>query len=734
MRRLIAALSALAVAGTLISTGGVAHAEHDTKPCGDVTVVFARGSGQALNKDEAQRFFGQIDKRTRDGVKLNAYEVGTEEHGGKQYEAVGVKGSLQSFKNLLEADASWTGFLGGRYNASVAGGVTETRTYLTERAARCKDEQFVLGGYSQGAHVIGNTLAELDRDLRDRIAYVGLFGDPKLYLPEGQGVFPPACRGGDRSPWRRGNVGCFTDNGSLEARVPYLPADIANRVGSWCDRDDLVCNNNLADLIGSTHENYAKEGNGIDEAAQEVAEALAGRLPGHRDDFDLSIFVIGVGTTGLDVAIVIDTTGSMADDIDAARLSARTLATTITSLRGRVALTEYRDAGDSFVAAVRSPLSNDIAAFETALAPLVASGGGDTPEALLTALMTTFNELSWKPGATKAVVVLTDADYHDPDVANGWTLDQVATRALEIDPVNVYPVVPDFLSAQYALLAQQTSGKVVVNSGDTQAALIGAITQIKARPTALLAVDEYWAAPGTEVQFDASRSYDPDSTLTKYEWDFDGDGTIDATTNTPTAKHKYASAFEGLAQVRIHSADGGVANAIATMHINTTGLAKLGPAAPTTVTAKVTEVDATNRTATLTWTPGSGAGTVKAWRVYDGAGALIGQAPGNKAGITVTNVPNTAATFAVAASNAYGTSDTVRVTVPARAGATPTASPELTDGSPSPSASKSPAAVPVPAQLGRTGSNISVIAVLGVSLLLLGAVILFAARRRRRAG
>ena len=86
--------------------------------------------------------------------------------------------------------------------------------------------------------------------------------------------------------------------------------------------------------------------------------------------------------------------------------------------------------GDPFVAAIRSPLSDDIGQFALALAPLSAGGGGDTPEALLSALMTTLNGLNWRDGATKAAVVLTDAGFHKPDVANGWTLGQVATRAL----------------------------------------------------------------------------------------------------------------------------------------------------------------------------------------------------------------------------------------------------------------------------------------------------------------
>ncbi len=50
------------------------------------------------------------------------------------------------------------------------------------------------------------------------------------------------------------------------------------------------------------------------------------------------------------------------------------------------------------------------------------------------ALTTTFNGLTWRPGATKAAIVLTDADYHDPDLVDGSTSASVAKRSLEIDP------------------------------------------------------------------------------------------------------------------------------------------------------------------------------------------------------------------------------------------------------------------------------------------------------------
>ncbi|RLG04612.1 MAG: hypothetical protein DRN68_09640, partial [Thaumarchaeota archaeon] len=41
------------------------------------------------------------------------------------------------------------------------------------------------------------------------------------------------------------------------------------------------------------------------------------------------------------------------------------------------------------------------------------------------------------------------------------------------------------------------------------------------------------------VEFNASNSYDPDGRITKYEWDWDSDGTFDLTTSSPLAEYRF---------------------------------------------------------------------------------------------------------------------------------------------------------------------------------------------------
>lgn len=61
----------------------------------------------------------------------------------------------------------------------------------------------------------------------------------------------------------------------------------------------------------------------------------------------------------------------------------------------------------------------------------------------------------------------------------------------------------------------------------------------------------YTQAAGTPVPFDAGGSYDPDGTITSYAWDFDGNGSYDAFTQSPTISHTYQKQFAGLARVQV---------------------------------------------------------------------------------------------------------------------------------------------------------------------------------------
>jgi peptidase S8 and S53 subtilisin kexin sedolisin len=218
--------------------------------------------------------------------------------------------------------------------------------------------------------------------------------------------------------------------------------------------------------------------------------------------------------------------------------------------------------------------------------------------------MVAMNEMKWQKGATKAIILLTDAGYHEPDRVDGSTVATVAKRSLEIDPVNVYPVVEHHLASSYTDVAKQTSGQVVVSGGenDTIGALTKALTKIKNRPNAKLKIGEYYAEIGQEITFDASDSYVVDGKITKYEWDFDGDGKIDQTTTNPVASHLYTAKFDGIMQVRMSADNDTVSNISAPVKVGIKPNRPVGPGAPR-VSAKIIERDGDKVTIRLNWQP-----------------------------------------------------------------------------------------------------------------------------------
>jgi len=122
------------------------------------------------------------------------------------------------------------------------------------------------------------------------------------------------------------------------------------------------------------------------------------------------------GPARLDLAFLVDATGSMGDEIDKLKRSMKAIVDQIAQLPSRpdlcLALVAYRDRGDAFF--IRgADFSNDLAGFQSALAQLQADAGGDNPEAMKEALHTAVHRLSWRgEGTARLVVLVADAPPH----------------------------------------------------------------------------------------------------------------------------------------------------------------------------------------------------------------------------------------------------------------------------------------------------------------------------------
>ncbi|MBK7874812.1 MAG: VWA domain-containing protein [Planctomycetes bacterium] len=119
---------------------------------------------------------------------------------------------------------------------------------------------------------------------------------------------------------------------------------------------------------------------------------------------------------GLDVAIVIDTTGSMQPAIDAARDAIGDVVTLLSNVapKLRLGLVEYKDLGDlGDGAQVLVPLSRGEKAVHEKLGRLIASGGGDAPERVEKGVEFALGtEMNWNKEANRLILVIGDAPPH----------------------------------------------------------------------------------------------------------------------------------------------------------------------------------------------------------------------------------------------------------------------------------------------------------------------------------
>lgn len=135
----------------------------------------------------------------------------------------------------------------------------------------------------------------------------------------------------------------------------------------------------------------------------------------------------------IEVAFVLDTTGSMAGLIDGAKRKIWSIANSIVDVNPdadiRMALVAYRDLGDDYV--VKSyAMDDDIQGLYGNLLKFQADGGGDTPESVNEALDTAVNGIQWstRDDVRRIVFLVGDAPPH-MDYDNGPTYDEVIRGA-----------------------------------------------------------------------------------------------------------------------------------------------------------------------------------------------------------------------------------------------------------------------------------------------------------------
>ncbi|APR87861.1 Hypothetical protein A7982_13210 [Minicystis rosea] len=119
-------------------------------------------------------------------------------------------------------------------------------------------------------------------------------------------------------------------------------------------------------------------------------------------------------TRDVDVAFILDTTGSMSEEIAAVKSTLQKVAAALSNAnaRVRIGLVEYKDRSDPFVTKVY-PMTTDVGAFSRQVASIEASGGGDTPESMNEGVHVGLTGLRWSDTAVaRLAFVIADAPPH----------------------------------------------------------------------------------------------------------------------------------------------------------------------------------------------------------------------------------------------------------------------------------------------------------------------------------
>ncbi len=139
----------------------------------------------------------------------------------------------------------------------------------------------------------------------------------------------------------------------------------------------------------------------------------------------------------VDVAFILDTTGSMSEEIASVKSTIQKVARTLqgNQLQVRIGMVEYKDRSDPFVTKTYA-FTSDLAAFSAKIANIEAGGGGDLPEDMNAGIHAGLSDLEWSPRAVaRMAFVIADAPPHldypnDPDYA--VEMKNAAHRGIEL--------------------------------------------------------------------------------------------------------------------------------------------------------------------------------------------------------------------------------------------------------------------------------------------------------------
>lgn len=179
--------------------------------------------------------------------------------------------------------------------------------------------------------------------------------------------------------------------------------------------------------------------------------------------------------TPLDILFIMDTTGSMGEEISRLKNTIEIINLNLASLSSkpkiRFGMVLYKDRGDEYVTQV-IPLTADLEKFRAELNQVTAGGGGDNPEDLQSALQDSIEKIKWNQDGIRLCYIITDAtahlDYgqkytyvnavHDARKA-GIKMFTIGTGGLDISGEYILRQISQYTYAKYIFLTYGERGE-----------------------------------------------------------------------------------------------------------------------------------------------------------------------------------------------------------------------------------------------------------------------------------
>jgi von Willebrand factor type A domain len=194
----------------------------------------------------------------------------------------------------------------------------------------------------------------------------------------------------------------------------------------------------------------------------------------------------------VDLAFILDTTGSMGEEIAAVKGTLQKVASALSGggVRVRIGMVEYKDRTDPFVTKTY-PMTTDVAAFSQQVAGISAEGGGDEPESVNEGLHVGLTNLAWSGNAVARLAFLIgDAPPH-LDYANDFDyavdMREAAHRGIQVYTVAasgmddlgqvVWRQIAQYTGATNLFVLRGGAGPQSTGAGDPRSSCGGTQTQ-----------------------------------------------------------------------------------------------------------------------------------------------------------------------------------------------------------------------------------------------------------------